>query len=477
MCPSDENGLECGGIGTCNCGTCECPQEYELPANSEDPSYACTCLNTECPSSATAECSGHGNCTCGVCVCEAGFAGSDCSQPCNVGGSCPVDSVSGLDCGGASQGTCNTECSYCVCERDWTGAACNCSEAQCLSVTAGECSDHGSCVCGACECDAGYGNAAEGCRCDLSTPCPTTALGACDGSLHGRCIVGDYDSDGRFQCGSCECLTGWSGTFCNCSTASCPVDSDGIECGPQGTCNGCGECECNSGWSLSESEVCDCEDNALCGGVITVNGTQVDCNGRGSCQCGISCECVKPYSGSNCELCDSDLAATLNTTCPNDVCSSILSCETCAQNSLCGYCVTLGACYTLTEIGSVCAGGTTALSGSETSNCVTTGKSLSQEAKVGIAAGVAGAIIGIGLLCIVIFKLAQVAADKREWKEWEKQRGRAAWSSNGNPLFQPNTKEFDNPLFQSKTQKASRKSSLYHSQSPTAPEAVEQSDL
>lgn len=63
------------------------------------------------------------------------------------------DYANGLLCSGSDHGTCI--CGKCQCKPDWTGDACDCraSSITCIPPGGGEiCSGNGDCNCGACEC-------------------------------------------------------------------------------------------------------------------------------------------------------------------------------------------------------------------------------------------------------------------------------------------------------------------------------------
>lgn len=95
-----------------------------------------------------------------------------------------------------------------------------------------ECSGHGSCVNGSCNCDDNF----SGHACD-SKRCIGYLTGTeCGG--HGECL----------SSGVCRCNTGWKGL--DCSTMVC---AGSPECSSRGMCL-MGSCVCNAGW---KGETCD----------------------------------------------------------------------------------------------------------------------------------------------------------------------------------------------------------------------------
>ncbi|KRT78632.1 hypothetical protein AMK59_7947 [Oryctes borbonicus] len=149
---------------------------------------------------------------------------------------------------------CNTTgddiCGICNCHEGFFGNTCECSlehsmatadESICKKDPSNEevCSGLGICTCGKCVCEERpapnqiYG---KYCECD-NFSCKRAKGQLCSGSDHGNC-----------KCGQCECLIGWGGEDCGCSTskASCIAPkSQGEEvCSGRGLCV-CGECKCN----------------------------------------------------------------------------------------------------------------------------------------------------------------------------------------------------------------------------------------
>lgn len=169
---------KCFGQGTLKCGICQCDDRFygsncECSASGNDITkdyLKCHVNGTE----DEPECSGRGNCVCGQCHCTQ----RDNPDEQITGKFCECDNFScdrhdSLLCSGPDHGTC--QCGKCACEPGWGGNACECSTSidTCKSPTdQGDqvCSGHGSCVCGRCECNVENGTRYHGKYCDR---CPT----------------------------------------------------------------------------------------------------------------------------------------------------------------------------------------------------------------------------------------------------------------------------------------------------------------
>jgi hypothetical protein len=111
-----------------------------------------------------------------------------------------------------------------------------------------DCSDHGSCVDGACLCDTGY-TGTDCSECDtgyqLGNGQCVVLFDSCDGvdcPAHGSCVDG-----------ACLCDTGYelSDGQCVALTDSC----DGLDCSDHGSCTG-GACSCDEGYTGDDCSSC-----------------------------------------------------------------------------------------------------------------------------------------------------------------------------------------------------------------------------
>ncbi|EDQ91506.1 uncharacterized protein MONBRDRAFT_2753, partial [Monosiga brevicollis MX1] len=239
---------ECSGNGECNPdGKCECAPCFH---------------GVLCDES----CSGHGVCTAEVCECDDDWGGDLCQSPI-----CPGEDGA---CNG--HGACNSYLHECVCGVGWSGD--DCSPAICFdgpSCTR-ECSNHGTCVNGGCECDTAW----WGERCGIRG-CPGVGE-SCSG--HGTCNPEEQ---------VCRCDPGWRGVDCN--TPDCPGEPD---CNARGDCDPdeaysrpiCGTCGCAAGWTGTFCTEFDCANNC------SAHGTCVWDNGDDLPHC----ECEPGFAGDNC---------------------------------------------------------------------------------------------------------------------------------------------------------------------------------
>ncbi|TRY95655.1 hypothetical protein DNTS_017850 [Danionella cerebrum] len=327
--------------------------------------------------------------------------------------------------------------------------ACECTCQKSSVPTSESCHfGNGTLECGVCLCD--QGRLGSRCECsegdykptqqDTCRPNPDTTT--CSG--RGVCV-----------CGQCVCNSNnfgkvW-GPYCECDDFSC-LRSKGQLCSGNGECN-CGLCQCSPGWA---GESCDCStrtDTCLgSGGML--------CSGRGHCLCG-ACECTQPGAyGSTCERCP---------TCP-DACTIKKECVECKHykrgdlyekdcNHVCRDEIVLVDELAFHETNAV------NCSYKDEDDCVQNfqyhegarGKSFLYLVEVPecpkgadvlvLALSVVGAILLLGLVALLIWKLLITIHDRREFAKFEEEKAKAKWEAGNNPLYKGPTTTVQNVAY------------------------------
>ena len=66
---------------------------------------------------------------------------------------------------------------------------------------------------------------------------------------------------------------------------------------------------------------------------------------------------------------------------------------------------------------------------------------------IGIVIGIIGAIVGIGLVTIFMWKALTTIHDRQEFARFEQERRNIKFSANSNPIFKQATTTIQNPVF------------------------------
>ncbi|XP_013878237.1 integrin beta-3 [Austrofundulus limnaeus] len=310
---------------------------------------------------------------------------------------------------------------------------------------------NGTYECGVCQCH--QGRLGPRCECSLedssssddSNCVPKSGGPMCSG--RGDCL-----------CGQCSCHANdfgqvW-GKYCECDDFNC-LRFKGVLCSDKGKCS-CGFCQCDAGW---QGESCNCSTRTD----TCMSGIGLLCSGRGNCECGV-CQCTQTGAyGDTCEKCP---------TCP-DSCTIKKECVEC-QHFKRGQYTTDDSCSRIckTEIqvvGELASHGEHAVNCSykDENDCIvhfqyyedTSGKSILYVVKepecpegpniLVVLLAVAGAILLLGLVGLLIWKLLITIHDRKEFAKFEEERAKAKWDTANNPLYVGATSTFTNVAYQS----------------------------
>ena len=311
-------------------------------------------------------------------------------------------------------------CGTCDCEDKYFGKTCNCftgngtqkeTEEKCKAPDSSLiCSGRGECVCGTCECNFRRGNSEEKysgkwCQCD-DYNCPFYDGALCGGAGHGSC-----------HCSKCECTPSYDGKNCGCSTRidSC-IASDRSMCGGKGR----GECKCNKCVCLPGSmyQGPTCEDCKYC---------QMVCHQHKECV-----QCVAYGTGKkkdSCDECKANNYITVQDVIPDGYSSCVFK-----DDDECIF--YYGYNYDNNNQLKIIV--------QRTIECPT------KVNVVGIVVGVVMGIIVIGLAVLITWKVFTTIKDKRELVELIRETKNPKWEIGANPVFRPATTTYKNPTYAGK---------------------------
>lgn len=315
-----------------------------------------------------------------------------------------------------------------------------------------DCNYEGDLTCGVCSCHEGF--LGDKCQCkegdhsnqeidekNCIQPNTSTSL-ACSGQ--GKCV-----------CGQCECNKRQdpdekiTGDYCQCTNYKNCRGVYGVICSGHGECQ-CDECLCNEGW---EGKFCDCQKSTTeCHKEMS---DEEVCSSHGKCICN-QCKCEEGYLGKYCEDCQNC----------EDKCDEHNSCVECLVFRTNAACTANCSTYDVTlvsdmskEYGQLCSstdddGCSFLYQFKHKQNAVLVWAQEQTECPVeinpwAIVGGILGAVVLVGLLLLIGWKVVIHFKDKREYESFLKNRSLAIWSENVSPLYKPATTMVKNPLFES----------------------------
>uniref|UniRef100_A0A8C9ZJP2 Integrin beta n=1 Tax=Sander lucioperca TaxID=283035 RepID=A0A8C9ZJP2_SANLU len=293
--------------------------------------------------------------------------------------------------------------------------ACGCECEAKAEANSPVCSNgNGTHECGVCQCH--QGRLGPRCECSVEDYSPSDDAN-CIPKPEGPICSGRGDC----LCGQCSCHANefgqvW-GKYCECDDFNC-LRFKGSLCADHGKCS-CGLCQCDAGW---KGENCNCTTRID----TCMSSIGMLCSGRGNCECGV-CQCTQPGAyGETCEKCPM---------CPDSFFHDRLAVN-------CSY--------------------------KDENDCVVyfqyyedeSGKSIlfvvkEPECPQGpdilvVLLAVAGAILLLGLVGLLIWKLLVTIHDRREFAKFEEERAKAKWDTANNPLYKGATSTFTNVAYRGK---------------------------
>uniref|UniRef100_A0A3B3ZET6 Integrin beta n=1 Tax=Periophthalmus magnuspinnatus TaxID=409849 RepID=A0A3B3ZET6_9GOBI len=328
--------------------------------------------------------------------------------------------------------------------------ACNCDCEASAQPDSALCSQgNGTFECGVCQCHPG--RLGPHCECSVEDYSPSddaNCIPKADGPMCSR--------RGDCLCGQCSCHGNdfgqvW-GRYCECDDFNC-LRYKGALCSDHGKCN-CGFCQCDVGW---KGENCNCTTRTD----TCMSSIGLLCSGRGTCECGV-CQCTQPGAyGTTCEKCP---------TCP-DSCTIKQQCVEC-QHFKRGQYIEENSCNQICRdeirvVNNLVSQDSNGVNCSykDENDCVQhfqysedeSGKSILHVVKepvcpegpdvLVVSLAVAGAILLLGLVGLLIWKLLITIHDRREFVKFEEERAKAKWDTAHNPLYKGATSTFTNVTY------------------------------
>uniref|UniRef100_A0A8C2XIJ7 Integrin beta n=1 Tax=Cyclopterus lumpus TaxID=8103 RepID=A0A8C2XIJ7_CYCLU len=280
---------------------------------------------------------------------------------------------------------------------------------------------NGTYECGVCQCH--EGRLGPKCECSVEDYNPSDDVNCIPKPGNSIC-----SGRGECLCGQCSCHANdfgqvW-GKYCECDDFNC-LRFKGALCSDHGKCS-CGLCQCEAGW---KGETCNCTTRTD----TCMSSLGLLCSGRGNCQCGV-CQCTQPGAyGDTCDKCP---------TCP-DSCTIKKQCVECqhfkrgqyTEDNSCSI-ICRDEIKVVTELGNELS-----LPVSRPSECPQGPDILV------VLLAVAGAILLLGIVGLLIWKLLVTIHDRREFARFQEERAKAKWDTANNPLYKGATSTFTNVAY------------------------------
>nr|BAD15078.1 integrin beta Hr2 precursor [Halocynthia roretzi] len=372
------------------------------------------------------------------------------------------------------------------------GYVCDCNCTNNVTVNSTLCSYQGNLTCAKCVCEPGR----EGSMCQCLSADVVKGNCARPGSSKGDC-----EGNGICECGECVCNGGNFGSHCQCQSTGCAVSNNQLCGGPErGECRNCdgnNECVCKNGYSVRPSDLtCACH-NDTC---KQNQSTSVICNDRGQCECD-TCDCSNKqlYNGAFCQTCIHPDCTSIDATCTGQLirqCAECYNKQDRDQNPATDECKRFcGNEFLTTQFVTTfykcdsCNSFSTSTECNQCSRHSTNGEPftpvqcLAKQADTEcdynyeivwlttyrfqiyvkrynkendcprppdplvIALPVVGAVVLIGIIALIIWKVIQTLRDKREYEKFKKEEDLRKWTKGENPVYVNASSKFDNPMF------------------------------
>ncbi|KAM3962806.1 integrin beta pat-3-like [Aphomia sociella] len=323
------------------------------------------------------------------------------------------------------------------------------------AINAERCNSSGTLQCGICRCN--HGRYGDKCQCSGNST-STTDIEKCKFKTEDMNVC---SGRGICRCGKCvRCNDGFSGEFCQYDDTACNR-FNGKLCADKGKCR-LGRCDCDAHWTGDD---CHCPDHDF--DCIAPYSKEV-CSGNGKCHCG-ECMCNKVknkndiYGGAFCDRCEE---------CSEKRCQELGDYVHCLVFNNETYCdqqfnVTESAVQMVSKtdnntmtwnVGDQCSkkldNGTAILfkyfyTGRKVNFIVQKELDVLPAANIWVAVGSAiGAVLLIGLITGIAWKILVDMLDKKEYEKFAAQAQAEGYIVSQNPWYEPPVNIFANPTYE-----------------------------